>query len=324
MAVLTVQDHGEPGTKGALMRGAVNGIAMLGILLALLALSRQLSDGRAPVDLGWQTLGFVAVSSAMLLAVVSFTWRHCVRAVSERTISHSQALVHSAFMLIGKYVPGKVWGVALRAATASTCRLTPGTVLKGSLLEFGVGVLSAIAVGLPLYLLAPRPELIIPALAALAGGSYYVYRYGLLAVSTTSRFLPRLGARLAPALAQAGVGPGDYFDVLGLFLVQWAIICGVVLALLNTVHEAPPLPIMLVVSGAYPLSVIVGFAAFFAPGGIGVREGTFTTLLLPFLPVEEALGLALLLRVWNVLVDFVAGALGYALFFARDQGGLDP
>jgi uncharacterized membrane protein YbhN (UPF0104 family) len=57
------------------------------------------------------------------------------------------------------------------------------------------------------------------------------------------------------------------------------------------------------VTGAFAGSVTIGFLAFFAPGGVGIREGILVALLNAYFPLPVATLIALLSRVWITLVE---------------------
>lgn len=304
-----------------MVQGAINVVVVLGILLALLALNQAFATGWPRLQVETLTLPGMALASVALLLVTSLTWRHCLHVVGGGRISLHIAITHTAFMLIGKYVPGKVWGIALRAVTSARYALTPAMVMRGSFLEFALAVQSALIIGLPVYFLHSRPAVLALTIALLVGGSYFAYRYGLRLLAWLSRAVPKLGARLPGALEGSDPGARGYFPALALFCLQWAIICAIVLILLRVVHGAPSTATVAAVAAAYPLSVVAGFAAVFAPGGIGVREGAFVGLLIPFMPIKEAVDLALLLRAWNVTFDFLVGLAGYGLYLRGTRDG---
>lgn len=86
------------------------------------------------------------------------------------------------------------------------------------------------------------------------------------------------------------------------------------------------------VGGIYCVAWLAGFIAFWAPGGIGVREAVFMTLLLLALPnytlnqfsiqsLEAFAGvLALVLRVWSIACEILVTLVSY---FLDVQGALD-
>lgn len=105
-------------------------------------------------------------------------------------------------------------------------------------------------------------------------------------VLTPLRFVQRielLGRFLAVNLAQ---GAAAYF-------VLWAIY-----------PQANAIPgIFLVTAAAYPLSRVAGQLAPLVPGGIGVREGAFTFLLGPLLPVQPLILCAAIFRFVSVVLE---------------------
>jgi len=67
------------------------------------------------------------------------------------------------------------------------------------------------------------------------------------------------------------------------------------------------------VTGAYLVSVVIGIAVVFLPGGIGVREAAFVWLAATQIDSREALQLALALRIAMSALDLVSGAICLAV-----------
>ena len=67
------------------------------------------------------------------------------------------------------------------------------------------------------------------------------------------------------------------------------------------------------------LSYLGGFAAFFAPAGIGVREGLVVALLSPAIGINAALYIALLHRLITAGIDIALGALALLLHSLRNR-----
>jgi hypothetical protein len=67
----------------------------------------------------------------------------------------------------------------------------------------------------------------------------------------------------------------------------------------------------------FPISWTIGWLALFAPGGIGVREGVVSYLLSYFLPLEIAITIAILSRIWLTLVEVVNASVGFYLYKRR-------
>jgi len=97
------------------------------------------------------------------------------------------------------------------------------------------------------------------------------------------------------------------------------------LCMVLAVYPGNPLDpgVMLHVVAAYPIARLVGQAAPFAPGGIGVREAAFAFLVLPWLPLEPILIGASLMRLISILVEIVAASL-VMMFGRRVSNDLPP
>ncbi|UCD20083.1 MAG: flippase-like domain-containing protein, partial [candidate division WOR-3 bacterium] len=85
----------------------------------------------------------------------------------------------------------------------------------------------------------------------------------------------------------------------------------------------------LAITGSYYAASLAGLAAFFAPGGLGVREGVLFLVLPLLVPRESAIVAAIMIRLVTVLAEMaLAGVfVGWAWFShagARDETGSLP
>ena len=69
----------------------------------------------------------------------------------------------------------------------------------------------------------------------------------------------------------------------------------------------------LFVIGANCFAIAISMLAVFAPGGIGVREGTLLILMNFVVAPEPALAVVILARLWNILIDIVFLGASYLL-----------
>ena len=70
---------------------------------------------------------------------------------------------------------------------------------------------------------------------------------------------------------------------------------------------------LLPIIGAFSLSWVAGYVAFFAPGGIGIREFLLTILLGAFFASQEIAIYATIHRLIWVLIEILLGALSATL-----------
>jgi uncharacterized membrane protein YbhN (UPF0104 family) len=74
-------------------------------------------------------------------------------------------------------------------------------------------------------------------------------------------------------------------------------------AVLRSVCDVPP-PLLAAV-GINAAGWLMGFFAFFAPAGLGVREGGMAGMLAPLMPIDAAVVGVLLWRLLQVLVELL-------------------
>lgn len=66
-------------------------------------------------------------------------------------------------------------------------------------------------------------------------------------------------------------------------------------------------------AATYTLSWMSGFIVIFAPGGLGVREGTMSLLLSSFIPTPLAIAISFLSRVWITVFEIVVFFIGFTV-----------
>jgi uncharacterized membrane protein YbhN (UPF0104 family) len=91
------------------------------------------------------------------------------------------------------------------------------------------------------------------------------------------------------------------------FLVSWLIV-GLAAWLLATAVTGIGAGALPVIVAGYAFAYVVGMAAFIIPSGLGVREAVLAASLAARLPGSVALAWAVLLRLWQTLVELLAVA----------------
>ena len=77
-------------------------------------------------------------------------------------------------------------------------------------------------------------------------------------------------------------------------------------------ETVPVIPAM----GAFIIAYQLGYLAFFAPGGIGIRELVLTTVMMPYLGPLSA-GIAVAARLWNLLTEIFATVIAFSIKFPK-------
>jgi hypothetical protein len=113
-------------------------------------------------------------------------------------------------------------------------------------------------------------------------------------------FDPRELAPSAGTVAWLVAGYALYWVVTGLAFA----------ALMAALHPLAVADVPLVMA-AFAAAYAAGFLALLTPAGLGVREGVLVVALAPVLPAGPALVVALVSRVWMMLVELAGAAVAH-------------
>ena len=266
------------------------------------------------ISLKWRLEPGLFVLATVLLALsyglVACLWGVALgRAAGTRVVAGARIWFLSN---LARYVPGNVWSyvgaVELARREGVARRTTLAVMALTQVLSVGV----AVAAGLPV-LLAERARLGRPALL----GALVVAAGAALAALFRRRLLD-LARRRLPGLDPADLTPsaGTVVLLVAGYALYWAVTGLAFAALVASLYPLAPGDVPLVVA-AYAAAYAAGFLALLTPAGLGVREGVLVVALAPVLPAGPALVVALLSRVWMMLVE-LAGA-GIAHLLARPR-----
>ena len=245
--------------------------------------------------------------SFVMLFIGKFTLSEITR-VSLRKVGYSitypEALSITSVTQLGKYLPGGIWHVAgkfgiYKARKISTKNATLAVVFENFWL-----LSSATVIGGILLVVSSRDALCEfnslfcnPSINwAIALGLPVIWMVGLYIVDRLSFKENRYKVK----------------DVLILILemiVIW-VSFGVSFWLVFPIHAG----FLLAITGAFSISWVAGYVAFFAPGGIGIREYLLTILLASFFLSGEVAIYATIHRLIWVLGEIILGAGSVLLF----------
>jgi len=266
------------------------------------------------ISLKWRLEPGLFTAATVLLALsyglVAWLWGLALRrAAGTRLVAGARIWFLSN---LARYVPGNVWSyvgaVELARREGVARRTTLAVMALTQVLSVGV----ALAAGLPV-LLAERARLGRPALL----GAVVVVAVAGLAVLFRRRLLG-LARRRLPGFDPAELAPsaGTVAWLVAGYAAYWVVTGLAFAALVASLYPLAAGDVPLVVA-AYAAAYAAGFLALLTPAGLGVREGVLVIALTPVLPAGPALDVALVSRVWMMLVE-LAGA-GIAHLVARHR-----
>jgi len=257
--------------------------------------------------------GLLALSVLLLVAVLLWgvaVWRILLRHFGAEV--PFRALARAWFLSnLSKYIPGVVWQFVSLAQLGPSVGLSPAATVTTLLVLMGFQLLSAGAVGVWLLPASLAGEFA-PMLPTLRWASPLV-------LALVHPAVIKGGLGVVERVARRSVLPwrGSWLDGVGLLLlsgVTWGLY-GAVFYLFLASFVALPASAIAAATSMNALAFIVGYVAFFAPGGLGFKEGALALLLGGLVPPAVAASLAIASRLWTI-----AGELIPALFLLRGGG----
>ncbi len=205
-----------------------------------------------------------------------------------------QAVRISALSLLGRYIPGKIWVILAKVYLAGRLGVSRGLALTASgydFLFFNLGALSLLC----LIMIAnpsqsPWGRSVFLVLLPAIGLVILFPNLITIAVNIALKLIKR-----QPLSAQ--IGRSAALATLVFYTFAWTVtISSFSLFVKAFFPHVPIIPL----SASLITANLIGFAFFFAPAGLGVREGVMAFVLKSSgLPAGEAVLIALLCRVWS-------------------------
>lgn len=250
----------------------------------------------------WWRVAATGVPVLLSYAVLIETWRRTLRTWGARLPWSAAAQIWFVSNL-GKYMPGKLWQVAAMATLAQRHGVSPIAAVGSSLVVNLVNIVAGFAL-VALFGSARLagagfwPGLAVAALL-IAGMPWLLPRALRLAARLTKRDFPAVHIPMS-ALVLAFVGCSLAWMLYGYAFGSLAVAIFGLAAGTTALYTA-----------VFTLSYLLGYVAVFAPGGIGVREKSLTSLL-AVAGLESGPNATLLViasRLWLTVLETVPGLL---------------
>jgi len=282
---------------------------VLASLVFLINYFQQQSDKfTAPLHFSAPYLVLAAVLQIIFWINAAWCWGKIIYLTTSIRLPLLVSISHLALTTLGKYFPGKVWGMAARATLMKQQGIRVNSTLLATFHEQVIFLHAAVLLSCVLVALIVKTK--------------WAWAIGLLGIISipvvmlSQDYIVRLLNFLAPKLWTKGqfeswrsVPRKNYLFLLLAFLGVW-ILSGLAFASIYFTFFRADLNAQLVLAMLLANAVgnTLGFIALFAPGGIGVREAVASGILAGFIPLNDAIMLSLLFRLWMTLSELL-GAL---------------
>jgi glycosyltransferase 2 family protein len=252
---------------------------------------------------------------AMLLFVIykfnqSLLW-HYITFKNKCNISLNKSIISWFYSLLGRYVPGKILLLGGRLYFYHKERISKRKITLCFLIENICTVLAGAFLFLISLLFVDNPNLNpykLPVIIMI--GIFFIIIHPKI-IGSIFNFLLRIFKRKQIILEIKYV---DVLSFLFIFTINFLIAGIGFYVLANSIY---PIEIKYIfyVAGTFGLSAVIGIISFFAPSGIGVREGIMVLALKYIIPKAAAGVVSILARFWTTLTELLL--VGIVFLYAK-------
>jgi uncharacterized membrane protein YbhN (UPF0104 family) len=293
------------------------GIGIAGLVFVAVRIGRdrdEIAEALESADPVWLAVSLASGLCAMMLLGVN--WLIIIRRTG--SAAPTRRGLHWFFVgQLGKYVPGGIWPIVGQAELAHRATTPRSIAYSTTALSMVATLLGAAATAAVAGLVSPAGSRIVPLLLAVG-----VIACGLLLASerirarlhTIADRFTKHELRLPEARWFAGI--------VARYLPVWILFSGmnlfVVKALGGTLDASLTITIIFVTC----VSWIAGFVIIGLPGGLGVREAVFISMMTAPLGAGLAVSVAVVSRVVSVAVDLLGAAISVPV--SRSAPPIEP
>lgn len=246
----------------------------------------------------------------------AYVWIVLLNQISGKKINHITELVYVyAKSWLARYIPGTAAWIISKVYFASKYGISKNKLAVSSLLESGLQVTVVMASALALLLFDNRFNLInneqrLLMLIALA----------CCIIALIPTVFNKIVSIIYKIYKKKSFSRDHYINYrlvmrgTALYLI-WSLLGGISLFFIaKAIYPELGYDNMLFVMGVGNLAGALSMLAFFAPSGLGVREGIQLLLLSLIIPTEIALVITVATRLWGTIIDFVFYGIAYAFY----------
>jgi uncharacterized membrane protein YbhN (UPF0104 family) len=230
------------------------------------------------------------------LAIASYAWKR-ILSFFQITLPLEQSFKIMSVSGAGKYIPGKVWQYLSQIYLGQKVGLPKSVTFFSMVLLFVAYNLAGILLFLfSLFFWEKFSLFLISALLFVFVSISLVIFYPPI-LNKVLKIILHLFKREALSIK---VGFDQIIKILLILAADWVIFGIGVYLLINSFYSIN-FDQTVILCGIFAISVICGILSFFAPAGLGVREGVQSYLLSLFIPISMSILISLTMRVWITL-----------------------
>ncbi len=264
---------------------------------------------------------FYRAVALQVLALTLFiaAWFVLLNSSGQAQISFFESAAHIGITLLGKYLPGKVWGLLGRAYLLKTKRYSTSDAANLLLADQFITFYTGLAVGgLALSAIYSETMFLLSCAVFVLISILIVNIYPKLIAWLLTK-LANVFRRLSDLKEQSrdissSVSRSGLAMSVTVYFIHWLAISFVLVLLFYPALQEDIMLNSLLLFAAIPIAMLTGFVAVWAPAGIGVREGVIVGILAFNLPLDLAASIAVVYRLICVLNDLATGIIALVYF----------
>ena len=233
-------------------------------------------------------------------------WRATIFWCANVRLHFIQSLSHIAMATLGKYFPGKIWGMIARASSLVQMGVTTKQSIYATLNEQYLILYSGCLMSAVLWSVIDTTVYSVLLAVAVCAAVVLIVPMQETIFRLASRFI-----KVSWTQSPDGTVLLTFkrmMMLLSVYCLIWLLLGLVFSCVYYAFFNAQPSVAMILrFIVANTIGTSIGFFAFFSPGGLGVREAITTSLLVSQMSLEEAVLLSLMFRLWIVAFELIGG-----------------
>lgn len=232
---------------------------------------------------------------------------HYITKLNDCSIGYEKAVTSYLYSILGKYIPGKVFMLAARLTyykeeNAPLSKVTVCFFIENVCTLLGAAMLFIVSLlFFPNEVLENYKWITIALIAA-----FFVCIHPKII-----NLLLKLIGKIFKKNLMIPMKYSQMLKVVLLFIANWLIVGIGFFILTQSIYPDIQMSEMLYCAGIWGVSAIMGILAIFAPSGIGVREGIMIWGLSQIMPLEYAMVISVVSRLWQTIPELVLVALAF-------------
>jgi len=258
------------------------------------------------------SMAFLAV--AITYIINTYCWFYTVNSMSKCKIRFVDSFAVFNTCYLTKYIPGKVWSLAIQMYCLKKYGLSKSLVLYINIITLYISIVASLTLGISYLFFTSSViplSVTVPSLIILIISQIIFIKYGSIVFNRLLIYLNKL-LKLDIQYFEAPLKLFIHLHIVYLFA---SLTFGMAAYLLcSGIGFQVPDGNKFSVMSSMLISEVVGVLAIIVPSGLGIREGAMYLQLKSHLPDTISLILPLASRLVNMLVDISFGTIGLILF----------